>query len=68
MCHVHAWYSQRPEENIRSPELELQTVVSRSVDAGSLVGPGPLEKRSVLLTDELPLQPPEMFSLSLNDD
>lgn len=29
-----AWCLQRPEEDIRSPELELQKVVSCHVDAG----------------------------------
>lgn len=31
--HMHAWYNQRPEESIRSMELELQEAMSHYVGA-----------------------------------
>jgi hypothetical protein len=33
--HMHAWYPQRPEEDVGSPDLELQMVMSCPVGTGN---------------------------------
>jgi hypothetical protein len=33
--HVHTWFPQRPEEEVRCPELELEMVVSSHMNAGN---------------------------------
>lgn len=48
--HVHAWGPQGPEEVTVFLELELQVVINCHV--GARINPGPLEKQSVLLSNE----------------
>lgn len=51
-CTMYMQYRRKPEEGIRSLELELQMAVRRHVDAGIWI----LQKKHVLLASEPSLQ------------
>lgn len=54
VCHMHAWYTRRPEEGLDALELEVQAVVNCHVSVGKL-SQDPLGDQTVLLIAEPPL-------------